>query len=105
VNQESLERLSSTVSVWDVMTSSKHLRRADTLEEAKNLFYEFDVVPFPRRVKIEGSLRESEGLEAPPIGWQLFALDSPRRDGKAFVSFVLLLDTYDTRLLAEALRL
>ena len=29
-----------------------------------------------------------------------FALDSPRRDGKAFVSS---LDTYDTRLLAEPL--
>jgi hypothetical protein len=42
----------------------------------------------------------THGLEAPPIGWQLFALDSPRRDGKAFVSS---LDTYDTRLLAEAL--
>ena len=39
-------------------------------------------------------------LEAPSIGWQLFALDSSQRDWKAFVAS---LDTYDTRLLPEAL--
>jgi hypothetical protein len=42
-----------------------------------------------------------EGVyEAPSIGWQLFALDSSQRDWKAFVAS---LDTYDTRLLTEAL--
>jgi hypothetical protein len=39
-------------------------------------------------------------LEAPSIGWQLFALDSSQYDSKAFVSS---LDTYDTRLLTEVL--
>lgn len=54
MNLESLERLSKTVSVQDVMTSTKDLKRADTLEEARNLFHEFDVVPFPRRGRLEG---------------------------------------------------
>ena len=40
-------------------------------------------------------------LEAPSIGWQLFALDSSQGDKKALV---LSLDTYGTRLLTEALR-
>ncbi len=40
-------------------------------------------------------------LEAPPIGWQLFILGSSQSDSAAFSS---LLDTYATRLLAEALR-
>ena len=41
-------------------------------------------------------------LEAPSIGWQLFALDSSQGDKKALV---LSLDTYGTRLLTEALSL
>jgi hypothetical protein len=39
-------------------------------------------------------------LELPPIGWQLFILGSSQSDSTAFPSF---LDTYATRLLAEAL--
>src|SRR5215216_4501186 len=41
------------------------------------------------------------GLEAAPIGGQPFAQDISRRDCTAFL---LLFDTYDTRLLAQALR-
>ena len=54
MDRESLSRLSSMVSVGDVMTRSRHLRRADTLEVARKRFHEYDVVPFPRRGKIEG---------------------------------------------------
>ena len=46
------------------------------------------------------ALAYSTVLEAPSIGWQLFALDSSQCDRKAFVSS---LDTYGTRLLTEAL--
>ncbi len=52
------------------------------------------------RVK-EERRRLIEDLEAPPIGWQLFALGDSQSDSTAFPSF---LDTYATRLLAEALR-
>jgi hypothetical protein len=65
MNRESLVRLSSMVSVRDVMTNSQHLRRADTLEEAQNLFYEYDVVPFPRRGKIEGFFRRDSDDRTP----------------------------------------
>ena len=41
-------------------------------------------------------------LEAAPIGWQLFILGSSQRDSTALPSF---LDTYATRLLAQALSL
>ncbi len=41
-------------------------------------------------------------LELPSIGWQLFILGSSQSDSIAFPSF---LDTYATRLLAEALSL
>lgn len=45
------------------MTSNKHLKRAETVEEAQNLFHEFDVVPFPRRGKIEGFFkRDSDDI-------------------------------------------
>jgi hypothetical protein len=39
-------------------------------------------------------------LELPPIGWQLFILDSSQSDSTAFPSC---LDTYATRLLTEPL--
>src|SRR5215203_4788330 len=40
-------------------------------------------------------------LEAAPIGWQLFVLESGKSDSMVFL---LLLATYATRLLAQALR-
>src|SRR5215216_6728167 len=40
-------------------------------------------------------------LEAAPIGWQLFVLESGK---SASIAFLLLLATYATRLLAQALR-
>src|SRR5215217_411901 len=40
------------------------------------------------------------GLEAAPIGWQLFVLESGESDS---IAFLLLLATYATRLLAQAL--
>ncbi len=46
-------------------------------------------------------VRRNGGLEAAPIGWQLFALGSSQSDCTALTS---LLDTYATRLLAQALR-
>jgi hypothetical protein len=39
-------------------------------------------------------------LEAAPIGWQLFVLESGKSDS---IAFLLLLATYATRLLAQAL--
>src|SRR5215217_2253642 len=42
----------------------------------------------------------SQILEAAPIGWQLFVLESGKSDS---IVFLLLLATYATRLLAQAL--
>src|SRR5215213_1740225 len=46
------------------------------------------------------SFTPSPRLELPPIGWQLFILNSAQSDFKVVPS---LLDTYSTHLLAEAL--
>jgi hypothetical protein len=54
VNREDLDRLYGAVSVRDIMTKTNQLKRADKLHNAKKLFPEYDVVPYPRRGKIEG---------------------------------------------------
>lgn len=59
---EPLKRLMDTFSVQDIMTPSDQLKRADTLEDAKYLLHEYDVVPFPRRGGIEGFFQR-EGQE------------------------------------------
>ena len=45
--------------------------------------------------------QHNDFLEAAPIGWQLFVLESGKSDS---IAFLLLLATYATRLLAQALR-
>jgi hypothetical protein len=59
INREDLARLYETVSVRDIMTKTKQLKRADALENAQKLFPEYDVVPYPRRDRIEGFFRRS----------------------------------------------
>src|SRR5215208_8259180 len=53
----------------------------------------------PSSVKEARNL-SGEKLEAAPIGWQLFVLESGKSDS---IVFLLLLATYATRLLAQAL--
>src|SRR5215211_6694921 len=63
----------------------------------------FYLVPNPRNTHLAILIQRSFApLEAAPIGGQPFAQDISRRDCTAFL---LLFDTYDTRLLAQALRL
>src|SRR5829696_8936146 len=47
-----------------------------------------------------GDIMAEVGLEAAPIGWQLFALGNSRSDRIAFIQPLV---TYATRLLAQAL--
>ncbi len=63
--------------------------------------------PYDKERALVGSTKprlkvRSRKLEAAPIGWQLFALGSSQSDCTALTS---LLDTYATRLLAQALSL
>ena len=61
----------------------------------------FYLVPNPRNTHLAILIQRSFApLEAAPIGGQPFAQDISRRDCTAFL---LLFDTYDTRLLAQAL--
>jgi hypothetical protein len=48
------------------------------------------------------SINNKLPIEAAPIGWQLFVLESGKSDS---IAFLLLLATYATRLLAQALSL
>ena len=50
--------------------------------------------------RLEQAKELATRLELPPIGWQLFMLDSSQSDSIAFPSC---LDTYATRLLTEPL--
>ena len=51
---QTLDRLSSIFKAEDIMTKLKEIKRADNIENAKNLFNEFDVIPYPRNGQIEG---------------------------------------------------
>lgn len=51
---ETLKRLSKIFTVGDLMTDVKQLKRADTIENARNLFNEYDVVPYPKTGEIKG---------------------------------------------------
>ncbi|MDP3110820.1 MAG: hypothetical protein Q8M71_01805 [Thermodesulfovibrionales bacterium] len=50
-------RLDHIISVQDIMTQEKALKRADTIENATHLFKEYDVVPYPKAGKIRGFFR------------------------------------------------
>ena len=74
------------------------VKRASRFEALKGLR---DLLLYVRlALPCRGSRQHQSGLELPPIGWQLFALDSSQNDSTAFSS---LLDIYATRLLAEPL--
>ena len=51
---QTLDRLSSIFKAEDIMTKLKEIKRADNIENANNLFNEFDVIPYPRNGQIEG---------------------------------------------------
>src|SRR5215218_5535361 len=72
------------------------MSRGKRFESARRLFTTGLDKPHGRNWRSPRSL-----LEAAPIGGQPFAQDISRRDCTAFL---LLFDTYDTRLLAQALR-
>jgi hypothetical protein len=63
MNNQKLNRLSLIFSVQDIMTEANQLRRADNIKNAENLFYEFDIVPYPRKGNLEGFFkRDSKDL-------------------------------------------
>ena len=51
---EALNRILKVFTVRDLMTGAKQLKRADSLQNAQYLFNEYDVVPYPKKGKIEG---------------------------------------------------
>lgn len=65
MSKEALIRFSNAVSVRDIMVETPQLRRADTLEAARNLFHEFDVVPYPRKGPIEGFFKRESDRVSP----------------------------------------
>jgi hypothetical protein len=62
--------------------------------------YELPRISIPRTSVNKAKKRKGRDLELAPIGWQLFVLKSGKSDS---IAFLLLLDTYATRLLAQAL--
>ena len=63
MDNQKLNQLSRAFSVQDILTEASRLKRADDLSNAKVLFHEFDIVPYPRKGPIEGFFkRESENL-------------------------------------------
>lgn len=69
MDNQKLDQLSRAYSVQDILTETGQLRRADTLANAKPLFHEYDVVPYPRRGAIKGYfLRGSEQLHPIELG-------------------------------------
>jgi len=63
MDNQKLNQLSRAFSVQDILTESSQLKKADNLNNAKPLFHEYDVVPYPRKGLIEGFFkRDSENL-------------------------------------------
>jgi hypothetical protein len=58
MDNRKLTQLSNAFSVQDVMTEVIQLERADTLGDAKNLFHEYDIIPYPKRGLITGFFRK-----------------------------------------------
>lgn len=54
---DAIVKLDRVFSVQDIMTPAQTLERADSLEDAKLLFKEYDVVPYPKTGTIEGFFR------------------------------------------------
>ncbi|MFA4830045.1 MAG: hypothetical protein WC855_12670 [Thermodesulfovibrionales bacterium] len=52
-------KLEHIISVQDIMTQEKALKRADTIENATHLFKKYDVVPYPKAGKIQGFFRRT----------------------------------------------
>jgi hypothetical protein len=54
MDYKTLNQLSRAFTVQDIMTTTHQLKRADTFGHAKNLFFEYDIVPSPRTGTIRG---------------------------------------------------
>lgn len=64
MSSEELKRISGIFSARDLMTPVQQLKRADTVEQAEQLFYEYDVVPYPRAGEINGFFEREEANKA-----------------------------------------
>lgn len=65
MDYKTLHQLSRAFSVQDIMTSADQLKRADNLKAAEHLFFEYDVVPWPRTGTIRGFFkRDSDQLNS-----------------------------------------
>src|SRR5215217_6020697 len=73
----------------------RRLSSSSAFQRTKRIIPLGSTSPRPRPWKARAG-----GLEAAPIGWQLFVLESGKSDS---IVFLLLLATYATRLLAQAL--
>ena len=49
-----IDRISGFITAEDIMTEVKDLKRADHIDNAKLLFNEYDVVPYPKNGSIQG---------------------------------------------------
>jgi hypothetical protein len=58
MDYKALNQLSRAFSVRDIMTGTNQLKRADSHKNAKHLFFEFDIVPFPNVGPIKGFFKQ-----------------------------------------------
>ncbi len=94
MNHEALKQLTDAFSVQDIMTNADELRRSDTLDDARNLFRAYDVIPYPRRGKIEGFFRKDSDDIFPLeienlISGGTSLLEIPKLIGKSRFHFVI----------------
>ncbi len=54
MSSEASKRILDIFSARDLMTPVNQLKRADTIDQAEQLFNEYDVVPYPRSGEING---------------------------------------------------
>jgi hypothetical protein len=57
--EKALRRLDHILSVQNIMTPAQVLERADSIEDATQLFNEYDVVPYPKTGRIEGFFKRN----------------------------------------------
>jgi hypothetical protein len=59
-----IERIRKVITVEDLMTNAKLLKRVDNILDAKSLFSEYDVIPYPQKGKIKGFFhRDCESIK------------------------------------------
>jgi hypothetical protein len=62
-SEGALVHLAKVLNVLDIMTPVHQLMRADTIENARKLFHEYDIVPLPRSGEITGYFSRSDENE------------------------------------------